>query len=72
MQAHAHWQLGLNVMQASAAQVNASSKVHLQCVDLLLDHVTLKISVLASLLTAQRTYTSRTDLHVMMAKPPAT
>ena len=72
MQAHAHWQLGLNAMLASAAQANASSKAQPHCVDLLLDHVTLKNSVLASLLTAQRIYTSKMDLRVMITRLTAT
>ena len=62
----------LNVIQATAAQVTVSLKVQLQCVDLLLGHVTLKIAVLASLLTAQRIVTVRMDLHVMMTRPTAT
>jgi hypothetical protein len=37
-----------------------------------MDHVTLKNSVLARLLTAQRIYTFRMDLYVMITRPTAT
>ena len=59
-------------MKASAAQVSVDSKVKIQYVDQLLDHVTLKSTVLASLLAAQKTYTARMDLHVTMTQPLAT
>ena len=72
MQGHAGWQLGLSVVEASVAQVHVNSKVQAQCVDQLLDHVTLKISVLASLVTAQRTYTTRMEPLVTITRPIAT
>ena len=59
-------------MKASAAQVSVSTVPDIQCVDLLVDHVILKSTVLASLLTAQKIVTSQMDLHVMIARPTAT
>ena len=59
-------------MKASAAQVSVSSVPDIQCVDLLMDHVILKSTVLASLLTAQKIVTIRMDLHVTMTRPIAT
>ena len=63
--------MGLNVMQASAAQVSASLHQKIHCVDALLDSVILKSTVLASLLTAQRMNTARMDLHVIITRPTA-
>ena len=62
----------LNVVSVNAAQISVNLKVQLQCVDLLLGHVILKSTVLASLLTAQKIVTIRMDLRVMMTRPTAT
>ena len=64
--------MGLNVTQASAAQVSVSLDLQIHCVDMLLGSVTLKSTVLASLLTAQKIVTVRMDLHVMITRPTVT
>ena len=72
MQAHADWQLELNVTQANAAQVSVSLDQNIRCVDMLLGSAMLKNIALASLLTVQRIVTARMDLHVTLTRPTAT
>ena len=72
MQEHVHWELVLSVVWVNAALVSVSLKVQIQCVDLLLGHVTLKSIVVASLLPVQKIVTTRMDLCVVMIRPIAT
>ena len=64
--------MGLNVMLANAAQVSVSLDQKTHCVDALQGSVILKSTALASLLTVQRIFTARMDLHVTITRATAT